>query len=140
MSFFTRLVLPVASIAVAIAAPLPAEGVTSYVHQRGDKFSSKDLEELCEGGALKVLDLRGSGTRDADLKFIAQNKGLEELRLDSHVITSKGYAELTGLTNLKVLGIEAATAKELEEIFEIIKDYPLEELDISGCRDFNANS
>ena len=125
-------------ISLANAGIAPAQQVSSYIHQPGQSLSSKDLEELCKDGTLKVLDLRASGTRDTDLKFIAQNRDLEELRLDSHTLTTQGYQELAGLNKLKILGIEAATAKELESVFEMIKDFPLEELDVSGCRDFNA--
>ena len=117
---------------------LSAQGSNEYVHVRGTPFALKDLEDLCKNPELKKLDLRGAGMSDRSMVYLSKLGALEELRLDSHTITTKGYTVLESLKKLRVLGVQSATSKELTKIFEIVKDLPLEELDVSNSRDFTG--
>ncbi|MFT6241748.1 MAG: Leucine-rich repeat (LRR) protein [Akkermansiaceae bacterium] len=110
-----------------------AQTADSYVHQPGSRLSLAELTALCEDRSLKRLDLRGGGLRDGDVVPLAKATWLEELHLDSHTLTPTGYAVLKDLKNLKVLGVQSLSSpEEIETVFELIKDFPLEELNLSN--------
>ncbi|MFT5465320.1 MAG: F-box/leucine-rich repeat protein 14 [Verrucomicrobiales bacterium] len=109
-----------------------------YVHEAGQLLSGKDFEILCQNEALTRLDLRGVGLVDKDMSHLVSLPGLEELRLDSHRLTPEGYAVLSSLPALKILGVQNTSGNELARIFETIRDLRLVELDLSNCREFTG--
>jgi len=109
-----------------------SQGVDSFVNVSGQRLSLADVTKLSENRTLKKLDLCGSGLSDRDIAPLAKATWLEELRLDSHTLTSKGYAVLKDLKNLKVLGIQTLSSpEEISTVLNLVKDFPLEELDLS---------
>ncbi len=109
------------------------QGSDSFVYQPGQRLTLAEVTKLSENRSLKKLDLRGSGLRDGDIAPLAKATWLEELRVDSHSLTSKGYEVLKDLRNLKVLGVQSLSSpEEVDVVFELIKDLPLQELDLSG--------
>lgn len=111
-----------------------AQGSDSFVHERGQRLSLAEVTKLSENRSLKKLDLRGGGLSDRDLAPLAKATWLEELRVDSHTLTSKGYEVLKDLKRLKVLGVQMLSSPaELKTVIGLIKDFPLEELDLSNC-------
>ncbi len=105
----------------------------SYVHERGQRLSLAEVTKLSENRSFKKLDLRGGGLSDRDITPLAKATWLEELRVDSHTLTSEGYAVLKDLKRLKVLGIQSLSSPvETSTVLELIKDFPLEELDLSN--------
>ena len=110
-----------------------AQDSNSYVHERGQRLSLAEVTKLSENRSLKKLDLRGGGLSDRDIAPLAKATWLEELRVDSHTLTSDGYAVLKDLKRLKVLGIQSLSSPaEISTVLELIKDFPLEELDLSN--------
>ena len=110
-----------------------AQGSDSFVHERGQRLSLAEVTKLSENRSLKKLDLRGGGLSDRDIAPLAQATWLEELRVDSHTLTSEGYAVLKDLKRLKVLGIQSLSSpEEISTVVELIKDFPLGELDLSN--------
>ena len=116
-----------------------AQGSDTYVHKRGQRLSLAEVTKLSENRSLKKLDLRGGGLSDALMEPLGKATWLEELRVDSHTLTSKGYAVLKDLKRLKVLSVQSLSSpEELNTVVEFIKNFPLEELDISNSRFFTG--
>ena len=110
-----------------------AQDADTFVHERGQRLSLAEVTKLSENRSLKKLDLRAGGLSDRDIAPLAKATWLEELRVDSHTLTSEGYAVLKDLKRLKVLGIQSLSSPaEISTVFELIKDFPLEELDLSN--------
>lgn len=113
-----------------------AQNPNDYVHERGQPFSHREMSELCANKSIKKLDLRGAGVVDAYMEELAGLSSLEELRVDSHRITEKGYAVIAELKNLKILGLEAISPGEAAPTIALLKDHQLEVLDLSGGSEF----
>jgi F-box/leucine-rich repeat protein 14 len=133
-----RSILTLALILSLSASVGWAQAATEYVHVPGKHLADKDLRALLANTTLKKLDLRGVGLTDKHMPLFANLSRLEELRIATHRVTATGYAHLKNLKALKFLGMERTSAAGLPKLFEVIKDLPLVELDISDCRDYSG--
>jgi F-box/leucine-rich repeat protein 14 len=123
---------------LCLATGALAQPPNEYVHQAGQPFSQKDMAELCANKSLKKLDLRGAGLVDSYMAELTGLSSLEELRVDSHRITEKGYAVLAELKGLKKLGLEAISPGEADSTIALLRDHQLEVLDLSGGSTFTG--
>ena len=110
----------------------------AFVYDRAQGFNARNFAEMCKDSQWTHMDLRRAGLVDKDMVHLANLENLEELWLDSHRITSTGYAVLSKLPKLRILGVYMTSGKETEELLGTIKDHKLEELDLQDCRDFTG--
>ena len=110
----------------------------AFVYERANGFNAREFAEMCKDPQWTKMDLRGAGLVDKDMVHLETLQNLEELWIDSHRITSSGYAVLSKLTKLRILGVYMTTGKETIELLDTIKGHKLEELDLRNCRDFTG--
>ncbi|HYV36129.1 MAG TPA: hypothetical protein VE988_10525, partial [Gemmataceae bacterium] len=127
--------------AVAVAKPFPIGnapnaafgGIDPRVVAAWEKAGAKfEWIEFAGSKQLRMLDLKGTGVTDKDLKALAGLKQLQTLYLGNNAVTDAGIRELVGLTQLQTLGLGNTNVSDAG-LKELAKLKQLQHLTLTGA-------